>query len=72
MAYFLNFFVGFIVTALLTPPVIVLAKRYKILDDPTLHRHPGIIHKKPIPRAGGLALFLGAFITSLRTILLIT
>jgi UDP-GlcNAc:undecaprenyl-phosphate GlcNAc-1-phosphate transferase len=29
------------------------------MDDPTTHKHPAIIHKKPIPRGGGLPIFIG-------------
>ncbi|HVF69565.1 MAG TPA: MraY family glycosyltransferase [Xanthomonadales bacterium] len=35
------------------------------MDDPKLHKHPGIIHKKPIPRGGGVPLFMGAAIAGL-------
>ena len=42
-----------------TPLVIKLARRFKLLDDPKKHKHPAILHKKPIPRAGGLAIFIG-------------
>lgn len=63
--YFQDFFLGFLITALITPVIILLMKRFKIVDDPLSHKHPGIIHKKPLPRGGGLALFLGALITSI-------
>jgi UDP-GlcNAc:undecaprenyl-phosphate GlcNAc-1-phosphate transferase len=56
---------AFIITALLTFFTIKLVKKLGLLDDPKLHKHPGIIHTKPIPRGGGIALFFGAFITSL-------
>lgn len=63
--YLQDFFLGLLITALLTPIIILLMKRLKIVDDPLSHKHPAIIHKKPIPRGGGLALFLGAFLASL-------
>lgn len=40
-------------------------KKYKVLDDPSTHKHPAIIHDKPIPRGGGIALFFSVFVTSL-------
>lgn len=33
------------------------------MDDPKTHKHPAIIHKKPTPRAGGLAILI-AVVTS--------
>ena len=63
--YALFFLLGFLTTALLTPFVITLMKKWHVVDDPSSRKHPGIIHNKPIPRGGGLALFLGALITSL-------
>src|SRR3990172_2738981 len=56
----LPFLAAFIVTALLTPICIKLLKRYGIVDDPNVRRHPAIIHKIPIPRGGGIPLFIGA------------
>ncbi len=56
---------SFIVTVVLTPFSIRLMKRLGILDDPKIHKHPGIIHKKPIPRGGGLPIFLGVFTAAL-------
>ena len=43
----------------LTPLVIIFAKRFGLVDDPTQRYHPAHTHKGVIPRAGGLALFLG-------------
>ena len=49
---------GFILANLFTPIAVKLALKFKILDYPDRKRK---IHKKPIPRLGGLAVF-GAFI----------
>ena len=46
----------------LTPPVRVLAYRLGAVDVPTDGRR---MHKKPIPRLGGMAIFLSFLITSL-------
>ena len=57
--------VSFLATALSIPFVIKLAKKAKLMDDPKTHVHPAILHTKPIPRAGGLAIFIGAIVAAL-------
>jgi len=56
------FLVVCFVTLIVTPVVIFLAKRTGLIDDPKTHKHPAVIHKKPIPRAGGLAIFIGLLV----------
>jgi len=56
---------AFLVTVLFTPFIIKLAKHYGIIDDPKKHIHPGIIHSKPIPRGGGIAIFLGVLVAAI-------
>ncbi len=58
-------FVSLIVSLIATPLTIFFAKKYKLVDDPKKHKHPAIIHKKPIPRAGGLPIFIAILITML-------
>lgn len=58
------FITAFILATLVTPLVIVLAKKARLIDDPKKHRHPAIIHKKPTPRGGGLAIFASIVIAS--------
>lgn len=58
----LPFLVALIVSLVTTPLAILLGKRFGIVDDPKLHKHPAIIHTRPIPRGGGIPLFLGALI----------
>lgn len=60
----ISFLASFIVAAVVTPIVIFLMRRFKVLDDPKKRKHPGIIHAYPIPRGGGIALFLGVFIAA--------
>lgn len=55
----LAFLLALATTFLATPLTITLAKKYKLLDDPKLRPHPAHIHKRVIPRAGGLPIFLG-------------
>ncbi|OGM30786.1 hypothetical protein A2630_00325 [Candidatus Woesebacteria bacterium RIFCSPHIGHO2_01_FULL_44_10] len=49
--------VAFLIAYLVTPFVIKLAWKLGIIDDPSLHRHPKVIHNYPVPRGGGLAIF---------------
>src|SRR3990172_10369236 len=51
--------VSFAVTVLTIPPTIFLAKKFKLLDNPKLRPHPAHNQKRIVPRAGGLAVFLG-------------
>lgn len=51
--------VSFLVTILTVPPTIALAKRFKLLDNPEIRQHPAHTQKRIVPRAGGLAIFLG-------------
>ncbi len=58
-------FFSFIATVISTPICLFFLKKYRIIDDPKSHKHPGIIHKIPIPRGGGVPLFLGILIPGL-------
>ena len=62
---FLPLLVSFIVTLIATPLSLILLKKYNIVDDPKKHKHPAIIHKKPIPRGGGIPLFIGVLVASI-------
>lgn len=59
------FLTALLIVLVITPVVIRLVTKYGFMDDPKRSNHPGIIHTKPIPRGGGIALFLGAFLASL-------
>lgn len=52
--YLFVYFGGALLTLVTTPIVILLAHRFRIVDIPGV-RH---VHKKPIPRIGGVAIFL--------------
>jgi UDP-GlcNAc:undecaprenyl-phosphate/decaprenyl-phosphate GlcNAc-1-phosphate transferase len=62
---FLSFITAFASTCILTFICIKLFTKIGLVDDPKSHIHPGIIHTKPIPRGGGVPLFLGALISSI-------
>lgn len=48
----------------LTPLVIKWAKRYGFVDDPR-RRHPAVLHKRVLPRAGGVPMFFAFLFCSL-------
>ncbi len=54
---------GFLIALLITPLVIKLAWKFKIIDDPKKHKHPKVIHTYPTPRGGGLAIFIAIVIS---------
>ena len=43
---------------IITPVVIKVAHKYKLIDDPKKNKHPKVIHDRPTPRGGGLAIYL--------------
>lgn len=53
------FAIALIVALLVTPAVIVLAKKTGAMDAPD----PRKVHKKPIPRIGGLAIYAGFMVS---------
>ncbi|MBI5044991.1 MAG: undecaprenyl/decaprenyl-phosphate alpha-N-acetylglucosaminyl 1-phosphate transferase [Candidatus Levybacteria bacterium] len=61
----LPFALTFFITAIITYFSIPIIRRLGLVDDPKLHKHPGIIHTKIIPRSGGIPLFLGIFLVSI-------
>jgi UDP-GlcNAc:undecaprenyl-phosphate GlcNAc-1-phosphate transferase len=63
MLLWLVLIIAFCLTFTVTPLVIRLSQRFGFVDFPT-RNHPAILHKKPIPRAGGVAALFG-FIISL-------
>ena len=64
MKEFFPLLIAFVLTGVFTPLSLVVIKKIGLLDDPRKHKHPGIIHKKPTPRGGGIPLFFGILITA--------
>lgn len=60
-----SFLSAFLLSFIFTPFVIRFAKKYNLIDDPKIRRHPAHTHKGKIPRAGGLAVYLTILITAL-------
>ena len=54
-----------VVAYLTTPLVIYLAKKIGIVDDPKTHTHPKVIHTYPVPRGGGVAIYIAITLTAL-------
>jgi UDP-GlcNAc:undecaprenyl-phosphate GlcNAc-1-phosphate transferase len=65
MNLLLPLLIAFSLTCGITPLVIRLAKKYKLVDDPHTRYHPAHTHKGIIPRAGGLAIGIGFIVAVL-------
>ena len=48
-----------------TPLVIKLAYKIGIIDNPKKNKHPKVIHTYPVPRGGGLAIYIAVIAISL-------
>lgn len=48
-----------------TPLVINIYKRFGWLDDPKKTKHPKVVHEYPVPRGGGIPIFIALILTSL-------
>lgn len=59
------FLVSFFASFLSTPLVIKVANFFGLVDNPKKRYHPARVHQGGIPRAGGLAIFIGVLIASL-------
>jgi UDP-GlcNAc:undecaprenyl-phosphate GlcNAc-1-phosphate transferase len=61
----LGFIISCILAFAITPAIIWLYKKYNWVDDPTETLHAKKTHKKPVPRGGGLVVFLAILTTAL-------
>lgn len=61
----LALFISFLLSAVITPFLIPVIKKWKLIDDPQKHKHPAIIHTKPIPRGGGLPIYIAIGVSML-------
>ncbi len=62
---FFPLLISFLAAVISTPISLIFIKKFGIIDDPAKHKHPAIIHTKPIPRAGGIPLFIGVLVASI-------
>jgi len=53
------FLTPFLISFVFTPLVILLFKKYGWVDDPAKHKHTKVVHQYPVPRGGGIPIFLG-------------
>ncbi|MBI2414713.1 undecaprenyl/decaprenyl-phosphate alpha-N-acetylglucosaminyl 1-phosphate transferase [candidate division WWE3 bacterium] len=58
-------FVAFLVVLFIAPYLINFFKEYRIVTDPNLHKHPGMLLAKPSARGGGLIFTLGILLSSI-------
>ncbi len=63
--FLLPWIVSAVIAFLTTPLAIKFAKRIGIIDDPAKNKHPKVIHTYPIPRGGGIPIFLALLASSL-------
>lgn len=54
-----------IITVLITPVVIKIARKYGLVDDPAQRPHPAHTQDRIIPRAGGLPIYIAILVSSL-------
>jgi UDP-GlcNAc:undecaprenyl-phosphate GlcNAc-1-phosphate transferase len=62
---FFPFLTAFLATVIFVPLSLIFIKKYKLVDDPNKRKHPAILHKKPVPRGGGIAIFLGCLLAGM-------
>lgn len=56
--------IALLVTFFLTPLIIKYAKTLGIIDNPNKRAHPANLHTTPVPRGGGIPIFIGILIAS--------
>jgi len=59
----LPFFISLLLSLMITPITIWLFTKMGFLIDPKKSPHPAHVHKVPVPKGGGLAIFLAVFVT---------
>jgi len=63
--FLLPWLVAALVAFSVTPIVIKFAAKLGIIDDPRHNKHPKVIHTYPIPRGGGIPIFIALLVSSL-------
>ncbi len=56
--------ISFIFAGVITPIIIFTYKKFGWLDDPQRKKHPKVVHKYPVPRGGGIIIFLSIFLAA--------
>ena len=57
--------IAFLIALIATPLTIKLAWKWGLVDDPQKRKHPAKLHRKPIPRAGVIPLWLAIVVSIL-------
>jgi UDP-GlcNAc:undecaprenyl-phosphate GlcNAc-1-phosphate transferase len=57
------FFTALVLSLIITPLTIWIFTKMGFVIDPKKNPHPAHIHKTPVPKGGGLAIFLAVFLT---------
>ncbi len=65
MINILPFILSFALSLILVRFTIFLAPKLGLVDNPKKRKHPASLHKKPIPRAGGIPIFFAFLICSI-------
>ncbi len=65
MEFILPAVASLVITSAAVFPTIWIAKKYRLLNDPSQRPHPAHVQNRIIPRAGGLAIFAGICISIL-------
>jgi len=63
ITFWLPFLGASLISFLSTPIVIYFFKKWRILDDPRQHRQAKVIHTYPVPRGGGIPIFLALLVS---------
>lgn len=64
----LNFFLTFVAAGLITPIVIWWYRKKNWVEDPKLIKHVKVTHQSPVPRGGGVVIFLSVCLVALVTL----
>lgn len=65
MTQLFAFLTSTIIAVLITPVIIRWYTKHKWLDDPAKNNHPKVIHTKPLPRGGGIVIFVSIVLAAL-------
>jgi UDP-GlcNAc:undecaprenyl-phosphate GlcNAc-1-phosphate transferase len=65
MMFFLPLLVACLIACICTPFVILVYKKLNLLEDPKKNPHPKVVHDRPLPRGGGIVIFVAVFLTTL-------
>ncbi len=65
MSTLIPFLIAAVIAIIATPIVILFYRKMGWMDDPKKLSHPKVVHKYPVPRGGGIVIFLAVTISAL-------